>query len=94
MITLTELHKIAALAKLSLDGADTDALLRDIGGIIDFADAVSRANLGGADLSETDDTYPLREDIAGKSVANADIIANAGETRGGFFVARRIGGAR
>ena len=43
MITYDELKKLAALAKLSLDDEDADALIADISSILEFADAVAEA---------------------------------------------------
>jgi aspartyl-tRNA(Asn)/glutamyl-tRNA(Gln) amidotransferase subunit C len=92
MITHEELKKIAALAKLSLADVDADALLRDIGGIIDFADEVAGADLTGLDVSETPEVFPLREDVVKPSLPQEIILKNAGETRDGLFVARERGG--
>ncbi|MDR0861212.1 MAG: aspartyl/glutamyl-tRNA amidotransferase subunit C [Oscillospiraceae bacterium] len=95
MISYDELKKIAALGKLSLDGVDLDALVRDVGGIIEFADAVAGADLTGLDLTERDELYPLREDVVVPSLANAVILSNAGASRDGFFVAKdRSDGSR
>ncbi|MDR3209285.1 MAG: hypothetical protein LBT36_01470 [Oscillospiraceae bacterium] len=85
MITDAELLKLAGLAKLSLDGVDLGELSKDIGGIIEFADAVAGADLTGADLTERDETYPLREDIVLPSLAPETILSNAPNARDGFF---------
>ncbi|MDR3310166.1 MAG: aspartyl/glutamyl-tRNA amidotransferase subunit C [Oscillospiraceae bacterium] len=94
MITTEELRKIAGLAKLSLDGADLDALAADIGGVIDFADAVSRCDLTDADLTEYDEDCPLRGDEVRASRPVEQILANAAEARNGYFIARGKGGVK
>jgi aspartyl-tRNA(Asn)/glutamyl-tRNA(Gln) amidotransferase subunit C len=88
MITREELKKIAALAMLSLDGEDLDALAEEVGAVIEFADAVAEADLSQFDLTERDEECPLREDVAAPSVPVEKILSNAAEARGGFFVAR------
>ncbi|MDR0839680.1 MAG: aspartyl/glutamyl-tRNA amidotransferase subunit C [Oscillospiraceae bacterium] len=90
MITHEELKKVAALAKLSLDGADLDALAADFGGIVEFADAVAGADLSAMDLTEHDEDFPLREDVVVPSLPPEEILSNAGESGGGFFVTRGL----
>jgi aspartyl-tRNA(Asn)/glutamyl-tRNA(Gln) amidotransferase subunit C len=94
MLTHEELLKIAALAKLSLEGEELDALAADIGGVIEFANHVSEADLSGYDLSERDENYPLREDAVLPSLPAELILSNAGKTAGGFFVSGGRGGVK
>lgn len=92
MITYEELKKIAALAKLSLDGEDMDALAKDISDILSFADTIAQAAVelpaGDGDTEE----WCLREDVVAPSFPVADILSNAGEQQDGYFVARQRGG--
>ena len=91
MVDHEELKKLAALAKLSLDGEDEAALIRDISEILDFARAVEEAEADPADEAAME-PWPLREDVVAPSFDNASILKNAGEARDGYFVARRMGG--
>jgi aspartyl-tRNA(Asn)/glutamyl-tRNA(Gln) amidotransferase subunit C len=91
MITHDELRKIAALAKLSLDGEDMAALADDIGGIIEFADAVAGADIPELEAAEADERYPLREDEPAGSYDREDILRNAARSRDGYFVAGKTG---
>jgi aspartyl-tRNA(Asn)/glutamyl-tRNA(Gln) amidotransferase subunit C len=88
MITHEELTKLAGLAKLSLDGEDTDALIADISDIIAFADDVAGADLSRFDLTERDEEYPLREDALRPSLPADVILSNAPAPRDGFFITR------
>ncbi|MDR0904698.1 MAG: aspartyl/glutamyl-tRNA amidotransferase subunit C [Oscillospiraceae bacterium] len=88
MITTDTLKKVAALAKLSLDGEDLDKLAADFGGIVEFADAVAGADLSAMDLTEHDEDFPLREDVVIPSLPPEKILQNAGEARDGFFITR------
>lgn len=92
MITYDELIKLAALAKLSLDGEDIDALAQDITSILEFADTIAQA---AVDLPEGDNEtadWSFREDILLPSFPVDDILANAKEQQDGCFVARKRGG--
>lgn len=92
MITYDELKKIAALAKLSLDGEDMDALAKDISNILDFADIIAQAAVDQpADFEDAAD-WNLRDDVLKPSFPVEDILSNAGEQQDGYFVARKRGG--
>ena len=88
MITVEEIRKIAGLAKFSLEEENLEELAADIGQIIDFANEVSRVDLSGLDLTETDDIVPLREDVIVPSQPVEKILQNASEAHDGYFVAR------
>jgi len=92
MITYDELKKLAALAKLSLDGEDMDALIKDISSVLDFADVIAQAAVdlpeGDTDVSD----WAFREDILQPSLPVNEILSNAGEQQDGYYVARQRGG--
>ncbi len=101
MISYDELKKIAALSKLSLDGEDIDALVKDISNILEFADTIARAtkaaqaNQAATDLPPDPDGTPvwsLRDDVTKASYPVSEILTNAGEQQDGYFVARKRGG--
>lgn len=89
MVTHDELKRIAALAKLSLEGVDMDGLAGDMNGIIDFANAISEAVV--KDFVEQPDPAVLREDVVCASYDVEQILSNAGSRQDGFFVANRKG---
>ena len=91
MVDHEELRKLAALAKLSLDGTDEDALIRDISEILEFARAVEGAEADPADEAAME-PWPLREDVVAPSFDNESVLKNAGEARDGYYVARKMGG--
>jgi aspartyl/glutamyl-tRNA(Asn/Gln) amidotransferase C subunit len=100
MITVEELYKLAALAKLSLDGEDIEALRRDISGVLEFADTIAQAVVELPEGGEDDESFCFREDIVRPSFQATEILSNAGEHRDGYFaaagtsVSRKRGGAR
>lgn len=91
MIKYDELNKLAALAKLSLDGEDIDALAKDISNILEFAETIAQAADDLPESAWADAGWRFREDILQPSLAVNDILANAGEQQDGFFVARKKG---
>lgn len=90
MVTLNELKRTAALCKLSLEGEDMDALLRDMSGIIEFADAVASADIAAPERGEHEISV-LRPDTVSPSLPQDDILKNAHERTGPFFTARGKG---
>jgi aspartyl/glutamyl-tRNA(Asn/Gln) amidotransferase C subunit len=92
MITYEELKKIAALAKLSLDGEDMDALAKDISDILSFADTIAQATVDLPAGSAGAADWCLREDVVKPSFPVEDLLSNAGEQQDGYFVARQRGG--
>lgn len=92
MITYDELEKLAALAKLSLDGEDMDALAQDISNVLEFADVIAQATVDLPEGSIDTADWSFREDVLQPSFPAEDILSNAGEQQDGYFVARKRGG--
>jgi len=94
MITVDELYKIAALAKLSLDGEDIEALRNDISSVLEFADTIAQAvvELSDENTPAAADSGAFRDDTVRPSYPIDEILSNAGERRDGYFVARQRGG--
>jgi aspartyl/glutamyl-tRNA(Asn/Gln) amidotransferase C subunit len=92
MITVEELKKIAALAKLSLDGEDIGALQSDISNILEFAETVASAAVDLPEAAGDAEEYAFREDTVRASYPAEEILQNAGEQQDGFFVAHNRGG--
>ena len=88
MVTHEELYKIAALAKLSLEGEDMDALLADMSGIIGFANAVSEAPLSASGAGDSGEVTVLREDDVTPSFPAELLLKNAPARSDNFFLAR------
>ena len=88
MITVEEIKKIAGLAKFSLEGENLEELAVDLGQIVEFANEIASVDLSGLDLTEIDETVPLREDVVIPSRPLEKILQNARESHDGYFVAR------
>lgn len=95
MIHYEELEKLAALAKLSLDGEDEAALAQEIGRILDFAATIAGAPVPNfPDEDEIQQETSLRPDTASPSLPAEQLLSGAGEQRDGYFVARDSQGGR
>jgi aspartyl/glutamyl-tRNA(Asn/Gln) amidotransferase C subunit len=92
MITVEELKKLAALAKLSLEGEDIEALQRDISNVLEFAETIASAVVDLPEGVGDADEWRFREDVVMPSYPVGDILQNAGERQDGYFVARNRGG--
>lgn len=86
MVTREEILKIAKLSKLSVAEEELDALTRDMGEIIAFADTIAGA------VAETEDfdlgfglENVLREDRVVPSWPREDILSNRDGGENGFF---------
>ena len=90
MVTHEDILKIAALAKLSVKPEELDGLTRDMNRIIEFADAV---NSYSADAGDFDNVNGLanvfRSDEVMPSCGREEILKNAPEEEGGYFLVRR-----
>ncbi len=92
MITYEELKKLAALAKLSLDGEDLDALIADVGEMLNFAGMVVNAAAEPEDSDGDMEPCPLRPDTVRPSYPVREILRNARLSQDGYFVAAGSGG--
>ena len=90
MVTYEELQKIAALAKLSLEGEDTEGLLGEISNMVEFADQVSRAPVRERREGKREPS-PLRPDEVCPSLSSDEVLKNAHERSENFFLARGKG---
>jgi Asp-tRNA(Asn)/Glu-tRNA(Gln) amidotransferase C subunit len=91
MITYDELKKLAALAKLSLDGEDMDALAKDISNILEFADTIAQAAVDRR-MAKRITMNVLLDDIL--SLVPVDEILPRRRAKVGYFVVRKRGGLR
>ena len=91
-ITRDEVAKVATLSRLSLDDQKLDLIAGQFNDILDYMDL-----LNGLDTTDVEPLYspveratPLRPDEAVKRVERKDVLANAPESDGSFFVVPKI----
>ncbi|MBI5520738.1 MAG: Asp-tRNA(Asn)/Glu-tRNA(Gln) amidotransferase subunit GatC [Desulfovibrio sp.] len=91
-ISPEEVAKVAKLARLDLSQDKIGQYAEQLGGILDYMDKL--AELDTADVepmyTPVDHVSVMRDDVARKDYAREDILKNAPETDGAFFIVPRI----
>lgn len=92
-IGIEQTKKIASLARIALDEKEEAAYSKGLSSIVGWIEKLGAVDTSGvepqsnvADL----DTPTLRKDAVTDGGKQADILANAPETVGGFFVVQKI----
>lgn len=91
-ISREDVEHIAKLAKLDLTEAEKDSMEDQLGAILEYMEKL--------DELDTDDVEPLshvmeltnvfREDTAGESLERETALANAPESKDGFFIVPKV----
>lgn len=84
--------KIASLARLRINDAEKELYAKQIDGLVHWIEQLAEVNTDGiAPLaSVTNITLPLRADAVTDGNIQTQILANAPESAGGFFVVPKI----
>jgi len=90
--TLEQAAKVAALARLRLSEDKLERLAAQMGDILAFMDTLASCDTTNVAplYSPVEHDAPLREDIAVKTCRREDILKQAPESDGRFFVVPRI----
>ncbi len=91
-ITKQDVEYVAGLAKLNLDEAAKERLVREMGGILSYMDKLNEL--------DTEDVAPMlhvldisnvyREDVVGESLTQEEALKNAPASDDGYFLVPRI----
>jgi aspartyl-tRNA(Asn)/glutamyl-tRNA(Gln) amidotransferase subunit C len=91
-ITPAEVAKVASLARLELSDEKVELFVRQLNDVLDYMDL-----LGKIDTSEVEPLYSpvdhpqrLREDVMRKETEREEILANAPEDDGQYFIVPKI----
>ncbi|MDP4117795.1 MAG: Asp-tRNA(Asn)/Glu-tRNA(Gln) amidotransferase subunit GatC [Bacillota bacterium] len=84
-----EILKLAKLSKLTFTDEEIEKFQEDMQSIISFADMINKANCKEAEVLHVESAPPLRPDVVKKSISQEDVLANAPEKDGGYFVLPR-----
>lgn len=78
-LTLSEIEKIAALSRIELTETEKGSLLVELSAILDYFKKLQELDTRGVnlDLTETELTNTMREDLESESRAQDKILANA-----------------
>lgn len=87
-----EAAKVAALARLRLSGDTLERFAAQMGDILDYMDTLNACPTDGVEplYSPVEHDTPYRADEAVKTCTREEILRNAPETDGRFFVVPRI----
>ena len=91
-ISNTDVEKVAELARLELTEAEKELYGGQLGHILDYVDQLQEVATEGIPLTASvalPETI-LREDVVRAGLSVGEAVANAPETREGFFVVPKI----
>jgi len=94
-ITEQEMRRVAELANLALREDEVARMAQDLDGILSHIDKLNELDTTGVEpmaqvLFEAEETATLREDRERPSLANAEAVANAPVTSGGYYKVPRV----
>jgi aspartyl-tRNA(Asn)/glutamyl-tRNA(Gln) amidotransferase subunit C len=91
-ISPEEVAKVARLARLELGQDKIDQYSAQLGDILGYMDKLSELDTSAVEPMYTpvDHVSVMRDDVVEKRYAREDILKNAPETDGSFFIVPRI----
>lgn len=91
-ISPEEVAKVAALARLDLAPEKIEEFTGQLGDILDYMDKLGELDTDGVEpmFTPVEQVSVMREDKARKDYTREEILSNAPETDGQFFIVPRI----
>ena len=91
-ISSEEVAKVARLAKLDLTQEKTDQYAAQLGDILGYMDKLAELDTANVEPMYTpvDQVSVMRDDVVVNDYSREDILKNAPETDGAFFIVPRI----
>ncbi|MGN0497978.1 MAG: Asp-tRNA(Asn)/Glu-tRNA(Gln) amidotransferase subunit GatC [Acutalibacteraceae bacterium] len=90
MVTHEDILQIANLAKLSVPEEELDALTKDMGEIIEFANTINNAAEDGESFDNINNlSNVLRKDEVVPSLAVDEILKNANDSENDHFLVKK-----
>ena len=89
------IRRVAELANLALTEEEVARMAHDMDGILEHIDKLSELDTTGVEpmaqvLYDAEETATLREDRERAPLSNADAVANAAVTSGGYYKVPRV----
>ena len=90
-----DVRYIADLANLRLTDEEVNRMSQDLGHILTHIEQLNELDTNSVDpmaqvLFDADETATLREDIVRAPLSNADALANAASSGGGYFKVPKV----
>lgn len=84
--------KVAHLARLELAGDEKQALMKDMGKILDFMDKLNEIDTSGVEplVYMTDEVNVLREDVVKQEITHKEALKNAPKHDEDFFLVAKV----
>ena len=84
--------RIAGLARIEVEESALDGMAEELNGILAWIEQLNEVDTDGVEpmSSVVDMTLPQRDDDVTDVAARDDLLANAPETEGGFFVVPKV----
>lgn len=91
-ISSEEVAKVARLARLDLPQDKVEQYAAQLGDILGYMDKLAELDTASVEpmYSPVDQVSVMRDDVVKKDYAREDILKNAPETDGAFFIVPRI----
>jgi aspartyl-tRNA(Asn)/glutamyl-tRNA(Gln) amidotransferase subunit C len=94
-ITEQEVRRVADLANLALREDEVARMAQDLDGILSHIDKLNELDTTDVEpmaqvLFDAEETATLREDRERPSLSNAEAVANAAVTSGGYYKVPRV----
>ncbi len=91
MISREEVLNIANLSKLYLDESEIEDAIKEMDGMIDFADEINQINVSGEDLPELESiSNAFHEDEIKESYPQSKILENVNGGKDGYFYIKKF----
>ncbi len=94
-ISEADIRRVAELANLALTEDEVARMAQDMDGILQHIDKLSELDTTGVEpmaqvLFDAEETATLREDRERAPLSNADAVANAAVTSGGYYKVPKV----
>lgn len=94
-ITEQEVKRVAELANLALTQEEVSRMVTDLDGILSHIDKLNELDTAGVEpmaqiLFDAGETATLRADVERAPLSNAEAVANAPVTSGGYYKVPRV----
>jgi aspartyl-tRNA(Asn)/glutamyl-tRNA(Gln) amidotransferase subunit C len=94
-ITDEEVRRVAELAALALRDDEVERMAKDLDDILSHMDKLNELDTAGIEpmaqvLFEAEETATLREDIERPCLSNAEALANAPVSGGGYYKVPKV----
>jgi aspartyl-tRNA(Asn)/glutamyl-tRNA(Gln) amidotransferase subunit C len=94
-LTEEDVRRVADLANLALSESEISRMAKDLDGILGHVDKLNELDTTGVEpmaqvLFDAGETATLREDRECPTLSNADAVANAPATSGGYYKVPKV----